>query len=332
MYLRSLGTTFRDLALIAAAAGPTAGCWAECPNETGSSALIEPYDAELESLVEACLTSNRDLVQCAPLCIALIERDTGVVLYGPSWVVECAIDEPGSVVHWSYANDCGGAGRRPAGYAGSGRARGTLGAHFAEQTRLEAASVRAFVELARALASHGAPRLLVDACTRAAREEIVHAVACARLARRFGAEPVLERATSPSPAPSLEELARDNVVEGCVRESWGAMVATWQARAATDPAVRAAMSRIAPDEAGHATLSRAIDRWATRKLDPAAQARVSDACADAVAELEACVAERAAAEARPTAPTALERIAGLPEPAIAARLLAGLRAADCARA
>jgi hypothetical protein len=77
------------------------------------------------------------------------------------------------------------------------------------------------------------------------------------------------------------------------------------------------MQRIAPDEASHATLSRAIDRWAHRRLGPAARARIADDRAAAIAELDASVARPVAA--------ALITTAGLPSPAVAARLLSGLR-------
>lgn len=120
--------------------------------------------------------------------------------------------------------------------------------------------------------------------------------------------------------PTLEELARANAVEGCVRETWGAAVATWQAQAAADPAIRAVMARIAPDETKHATLSRAIDRWAMRRLDAAARARVAAARADAVVELSASVAC--------DVPCALADIAGLPRAEIATALLRAMSTAS----
>ena len=50
----------------------------------------------------------------------------------------------------------------------------------------------------------------------------------------------------------LEAIAIENAVEGCVRESFGALLATWQAKTAGDARVRAAMKRIARDETRHA--------------------------------------------------------------------------------
>jgi hypothetical protein len=54
---------------------------------------------------------------------------------------------------------------------------------------------------------------------------------------------------------SLEEMALENVVEGCVRETFGAVVAMIQAERAGDARVRRAMRRIARDETRHAELS-----------------------------------------------------------------------------
>jgi hypothetical protein len=62
------------------------------------------------------------------------------------------------------------------------------------------------------------------------------------------------------PARSLEELAVENAVEGCVRETYGALTAIWQARTAKDPSVAAAVRRIARDETRHAALS-----WANQR-------------------------------------------------------------------
>jgi hypothetical protein len=322
----SLRHTFVELVLATAAAVPAAGC--SCPDvETGEAELFEPLDAELQALVDACRTAGGyDLPACEPMCLELIERRGDVAFAGD--LGECYLienggeDGPSAWARWTFGPIC--SGRRPAGYAASAADRSTVGGYFAEQARLEAASVRAFLELARALAHHRAPRVLIAACRRAAADEVVHAVLVARLARRYGTIPSVERA-APAAIPFLEELATANAVEGCVREAWGAVVATWQARAAADPQVRAAMRRIAPDETKHATLSRAIDRWALRRLDPAARARVEAARAGALAELASWLDA--------PLPTGLARDAGLPDGAAAAALFSGMSAtvAACPR-
>ena len=76
---------------------------------------------------------------------------------------------------------CGG-GRFPAGLRplGSPGGRDALGAFLAQSAALEAASVRAFEQLARELAANGAPASLVARARRSARQEVEHA----RLLRR----------------------------------------------------------------------------------------------------------------------------------------------------
>ncbi|MCL2449621.1 MAG: hypothetical protein FWD17_11805 [Polyangiaceae bacterium] len=69
-------------------------------------------------------------------------------------------------------------------------------------------------------------------------------------------------------------MATENAVEGCVYETFGAAVALTQSIQARDGEVRAAMSRIAVDEARHAELTWQVARWAEPRLTPAARARV----------------------------------------------------------
>jgi len=176
-------------------------------------------------------------------------------------------------------------GRRPAGLVESGPARGPLlGAHFAEMARLEAASIDAFRQLRRELIAHGAPRRLVRAAGRAARDEIRHTRVTSALARRHGCAalpPVVER----RPVRDVEAIAVENVVEGCVREAFGALVASWQARAASVPVIRAAMARIARDETRHASLAFEVDAWLRRRLDARSRTRVEAARRQALDEL-----------------------------------------------
>ena len=64
-----------------------------------------------------------------------------------------------------------------------------LGAYFALCAHLEAASVVAFDSLCDELAFHDFPLQVLDACSRAAREETAHAEAVGALATRFGERP-----------------------------------------------------------------------------------------------------------------------------------------------
>ncbi|MBX3191550.1 MAG: ferritin-like domain-containing protein [Labilithrix sp.] len=182
-------------------------------------------------------------------------------------------------------------GRRPEGLVAVATPGGApLGVHFAGMAHLEASSVLAFMSLRAELVSFAAPHELVDRAARAAHDEIRHARATADLARRFGAEPGPWSATptaSRRADRSLEEIATENAVEGCVRETYGALVAQWQARQATDASIRYAMRLIARDEARHAALAWSVDEWIRPLLDAAGRARVQAAFERAIVELRA---------------------------------------------
>jgi hypothetical protein len=142
---------------------------------------------------------------------------------------------------------------------------------------MEAGSVEAFRLLRDELIAHGAPRRLVRAAMRAIRDELRHVRQTSALARRFGEKPVAPRPSPPRAPRSLEEVALENAVEGCVRETYSALECAWQAETAADPVVRATMARIARDEMRHLELSWAVNAWARGRLDAAARARVERA-------------------------------------------------------
>ena len=194
-------------------------------------------------------------------------------------------------------------GRRPEGYVlASGATTSSLGDYFAVVAELEAASIDAFLILRDDLIQHGAPKNLVAGAERAARDEVRHARMTARVAKRNGATPKAPSATPRRSERSLEEIAIENAIEGCVRETYGAVTAMWQAERAEDPSVRALMKRIAVDETparcarvvGHPVDEGSIERRRLREGRPShalgrARAveggRVGRARADAVGRL-----------------------------------------------
>lgn len=199
-------------------------------------------------------------------------------------VVTCVRESAESVLCLNEQYPC--EGRRPAGLRGAAqRPRNAFARHLADAAWLEAASITAFRELRRELRSHGAPRRLLRAASRSARDERRHARASKALARRFGV-PVSTVQRKPPVPRSLLDIALENAIEGCVRETWGALIALRQAERATEPAVRASMSRIAPDEVRHAELAWAVDRWLTPRLSPTEREQVRAARATAIAELQ----------------------------------------------
>jgi hypothetical protein len=158
------------------------------------------------------------------------------------------------------------------------------GKFFADVAALEASAVEAFRLIAAELTAFGAPDELVRAAHEAADDEVRHATITGVLARRHGSEPA--RATfSDKPLRSLFEFALDNAIEGCVRETYGAACARYQATTAADPAVRALLARIADDEQRHAELSWQIQAWLAPRLTDEENCKLARARERALSEL-----------------------------------------------
>jgi hypothetical protein len=180
-------------------------------------------------------------------------------------------------------------GRRPAYFASLGFGPPLpgreVGSHFARVACMEAGSVDAFRWLRDELVAHGAPKRLVRAASRAVRDERRHVRVTSALARRFGEEPIAPRGGPARVVRPLLQVALENAVEGCVRETYSALECLWQSHAAADPVVRAEMKRIARDELRHLSLSWEVHTWITNRLDGAERARVREAQRVAVADL-----------------------------------------------
>jgi hypothetical protein len=252
------------------------------------------------------------LSDCNELC--------GIKAFGCTAIGDSCVD--GGVVDadGGLELDCsrcvGTPGRSPAGLvaANARRAGSPLGAYFAESARLEAASVHAFADLAADLSAQRAPRSLIAAARRAQRDERRHARLTGELARRFGAAPARPRVLR-RPRGAFDDLALENLVEGCVRETYAALVASWQAAHATDSDVAQQMAAIARDEARHAALSWAIARWSEPALGRASRRRVTAAARRAIGGLRRGVVVPCAE---------LTSLAGLPDRATQHALLSAL--------
>jgi len=207
-------------------------------------------------------------------------------------------------------------GRRFAGLRGRAHTGATaLGAFFAGTAYLEEASITAFEILAKELSTHGAPRALVAEAKRSAEDERRHTRAMTALAKRHGGKTraVAKQRTSRRP---LSAMLRENAVEGCVRETYGALVATFQATNATCPKTRAAMKKIARDETRHAVLAWKIDAWANENATAKERDDISRARKQAVRKL--------AKELAAPLHSSLTSEAGMPTPAQAHSLLTQL--------
>jgi hypothetical protein len=192
-----------------------------------------------------------------------------------------------------------------------------VGRWFAELAALEQASVVAFEILAGELSAHRAPERLLAGAKRAACEEIRHARLMSAFAVRYGGRPRRPRVIHGA-VRSLEEVAVENAVEGCIRETYGALVGMWQATFANDPHIRRVMSGIARDESRHAALSWEVARWIEARLDSDERRRLDTAKADAIRQLEREVS------AEPD--VAVVRQAGIPAADAARRLFEHARA------
>jgi hypothetical protein len=144
--------------------------------------------------------------------------------------------------------------------------RAALATAWLDDARMEHASVASFARFSMDLLAVGAPADLVAAAHEAALDEIRHARLCFALAGAYAGE-ALAPAAFPfggpiTPATDLASMAAAAVREGCIGETLAALQAAEQLAHATDPAVRAALTTIAEDEAAHAELAWRAVTWA----------------------------------------------------------------------
>lgn len=292
------------------------GC---CPSSSGSSVTFVSVDeiaavqdaAVLRPPSDAAIETVLSPELCQSLCSA------GSARY-PSQSCRTVVGDGGvRGVSCTVPIVCN-AGRAPPGFVvQTDPQNSVVAAYLAQMHQLEAASVGAFELLADELAHHDAPASLVERCHTAARQEVHHASLTAALALAAGGAltsvPDVDRALRP-----LASVALDNVVEGCARETVGAMVALHQARFATDPSLRQAFSIIAHDELAHATLAWDLAAWCAAQLPPqwATEAR------------NAFVRSLRAMEGGDTDAPGLAELLGLPSADAMNELLAGLQTLD----
>ncbi len=265
-------------------------------------AQADALDAQADVLDAGIPCSDRETVDCLRACANagnFSSFDDCRLLSGQPGKVECTTHQ--------YC------GRRPAGLLPLHHRETGLAAYLTEGAHLEAASIEAFHILARELALHDAPSSLVLAAKQAARDEARHARVMFALARREGAATTRVRAKALRGLPrarELEDVAIENAIEGCVRESYGALLALRQTKQTKNPKIHETIIKITKNKITH------VARWASRRLSPSATKRVRRARAAAIRDLER---EASAAVDPETA-----RAAGLPDPAEALALVRGL--------
>ncbi|HWL84343.1 MAG TPA: hypothetical protein VNO21_00995 [Polyangiaceae bacterium] len=193
--------------------------------------------------------------------------------------------------------------RRPSGYSGNLVKAREVGEYFALRAELHEASIQAFRILASELEAHSAPAALVRATKRAGRDEERHAQMSASLARRHGGETARVSVDRPS-VRAIEDVAIENAVEGCIRETFLALVSTRQAETAKDGTIRAAMKTIARDESEHAALAWTLASWLEPRVQGDGRTRYGKAARVAIQDLRT--------EAYAPYPETLRRVVGLP--------------------
>jgi hypothetical protein len=309
----------------------------ECPHVVelrGFDLSVAGYDAcELASRAPGCFRAfcQPAAADCATACgdptvnacalppslLVAFKADTdrgfACMRTGATLDLHCAVTE----IQGTKQSGCPIEGRRPHGLIAQ-RPQSTprsVGEYLAECEWLEAASVVAFRELALSLRDVGAPQSLRDACNAAASEEERHVVSVGALARRFGGRvrgiEVSERRTC-----TPFDLARENVVEGVVRETFGAAVALWRGAHATDLAVREAMKEIAEEECRHAELAVSIAAFLDGLLTSEEREAIESARVIAIDELYASFVD--------DHPIDVIRVVGVPRAMDAHAILDGL--------
>jgi rubrerythrin len=285
----------RRALLVALSATPLTGCPTGGNCGPDSFDLDQPVSAdELDGLLGRENVQQWDELTCESVC----EMAWGTPLDSISaCTLRLPEGEDGSgrvTCAGTYSPACGG--RRPIGHleGGDTECPSPLGRALAEMAYLEAASVVAFEQLAERLTRWGAPAQLVKRCRSAAADERNHARWTTRLAGQQGARVPAPRHDSVE--ASLFAEAMHNAVEGCVHETFAALVAMDQARSANDPLLRRIFTRIAVDEGAHAQLAWDLHEWFRERLDQDQASAIDRARAGALKTLPGRVARATARE------------------------------------
>jgi hypothetical protein len=233
---------------IAGLIGMIVGCnvGGSCPDPVGGTLTFD---------VSCLRDTGTETDTGPPDCQALCEAAAWCNGFRATRVDSCALGDETVACTGEFDVLCKGGRRPPALVPFRSRARSPIRRWATQAAWLEAASVPAFVRLARELEHHGAPALAARARA-AARDEVRHARA---VATAFGVRVPRVR-VHPLPLRDLDAIAVDNAVEGCSGETLGAAVALHQSLHA-DPPWRPLFAAIAADELRHAQLAWDIDRW-----------------------------------------------------------------------
>jgi hypothetical protein len=157
--------------------------------------------------------------------------------------------------------------------------RAALADVWTQDALAEHASIASFSRFVLQCLSVGAPADIVEGAERACRDEIEHARIAFGFARAYGGRDVgpgrldvtgaLEDALDPA------DIACSVASEGCIAELVSANFVAAARDRATDPAVRAALARIADQEMEHALLAWRYLAWACESGDARMRVRLA---------------------------------------------------------
>lgn len=141
-----------------------------------------------------------------------------------------------------------------------------VAARWLADAQLEHASIASFGRFVMDLLALGAPADLLAGAAQALRDEVEHATLCFGIASRTSGRsvgPGSLRASTPDLAPQTAgDIVWGALAEGCIGETVAAALAAARRDVAKDPETRAALVRIAEDEARHAELAYRFLGWA----------------------------------------------------------------------
>ena len=221
---------------------------------------------------------NPDLnIECNTLCSTAISEQEG---RPPDDIFNCDYDLdfdslPEDFESWEASASVGNLtcdgqfvtmcmGRRPLGHIESTRTVRDIGEHFSCAAHLEQASVTAFVDLARQLKGWNAPEQLISRCLEAADDETRHAKIFRTLAIKCGAP--LEEPQQENPPEDLLRTAIHNATEGCIFETWAALIAAHQSLHNHHPELQKIYRVVAADETRHGQLAWDLHEWMMQQL------------------------------------------------------------------
>ena len=180
--------------------------------------------------------------------------------------------------------------------------RATLAAHWSRLGQMEHASIAAFARFNLQLLSLGAPGELIEACNQALVDETAHTRLCFALASQYGGTrvgPGKLEVRDCFEDMSLTAILKLVIREGCIGETVAALEAVEAAARATDPAVKAALLRIARDEQSHAELAFKFLNWGLAHSSPRARRELADMAEQQLEEFEYAAFEAVSAPSDP---------------------------------